>query len=687
MINPQAYQRGIRGFLAIAALLLPFCAPAQAVSATFHGRALIVGVNHYDDSDIMSLHYSVADAKLLAGVLDDPTRGIFDKGDVRMLTDDAPDADHKATRLNILKGVQWLSGADPGDTILLYFSGHGAVDDEGKQFLVSEDAQLSALSFTAVPVEDVNNILDDSKKTKARQIVVIFDSCHSGVRRGAKDIESESSQVIDAMMTQAEGRVTLSSCNADEQSFEDPDWGHGVFTYNLVQGLMGAADANGDGLITAGELHVYTRKAVSEWAAAHQVRQTPRVESNVSGDIVLARDPAKWAAALASKAAARAEITEIRSKIEQRIGVPGELNAADGGLVLAALDRLASGTPADTDKHVFDLARSYTGGSLKSAAFSAELVALRPASAAPQATAEAAPIKLQIFQPKLDPVGDDEYNLDCDAGATVKVVGLADSSAGMTKILLDGDVLSTSSLGSRDLQLVGATKPESGLRFEGEIHAGNAPLTSVITAVDAAGQRRLIQVHLHPRAGIVGSSHETPTVAIIGLARKGIDEYPELRSMRIGQGVQQILTRAASDTGKFTLVEEKSEVIDSLVKMQWQERSAAFDQSQAVEVGKLLGARYVVYGQVYDFASPSENRGKLYMAVEVRMVDVQTARYIPGYGEATLVVPKDDKGEADFDRSTLAQVSDTAIRAALADLFKRVGGDTRSSAATGGQNN
>jgi len=665
---------------------------SMASTPAFHGRALIVGVNHYDDDNIMSLHFSGADAKMLGDVLADPKRGIFDTGNVRALSDSATDADHKATRLNILKGVDWLSQAGPDDTILLYFSGHGAIDDQGSRFLVSEDSQLSSLAFTAVPVDTIKGILDDPKRTKARRIVIVFDSCHSGVRRGAKDVGgSESGQVIDSLMNQSEGLVTLSSCDADEQSFEDPDLGHGIFTYNLVQGLMGAADINSDGLISVGELQVYTRKTVGTWAQDHHVRQTPRVESNVSGDIILARDPQKWAAAEATKAAAKAEITTLRSTIEQKIGAAGELNAADGGLILAALDRLSTGQPATGDDHVLDLARKYAAGTIKAAAFSAELVALRPVATV-QVASTTAPIKVQFFQPALESVGDDEYSLDCDAHATVKVVGLADSGAGMTRVLVDGAVASNSSLPSRDLQLVGAVKQEAGLRFDSEIHAGDAPSTSVITAVDAGGQRRLIQIHLRPKAvvgatnAVYGGGSQPPAVAVIGLARKGLDDYPELRSMRIGQGVQQILTRAAADTKKFTLVEEKSEVIDTLVKTAWTERSAAFDQTQAVEVGKLMGAHYVIYGQVYDFASPTENRGKLFMAIEVRMVDVQTGRYIPGYGESTLLVPKDDKGEADFDRSTLAHVGDTAIKAALVDMFKRASGGASPAPATAGGN-
>src|SRR3569833_4600960 len=77
----------------VALSLTALIGPSTASTPAFHGRALIVGINHYDDDNIMSLHFSGADAKLLAGVLAGATRGIFDPGSVSMLSDGAHDAD------------------------------------------------------------------------------------------------------------------------------------------------------------------------------------------------------------------------------------------------------------------------------------------------------------------------------------------------------------------------------------------------------------------------------------------------------------------------------------------------------------------------------------------------------------------------------------------------------------------
>ncbi len=648
----------------------------------YKGRVLIVGVNNYTDPAIMKLNYSDPDAHLVANLLSDPSRGIFSSGNVRVLADDDPDPAHKPTRLNILEGVQWLSEASPDETVLLYFSGHGCVDG-GKQYLASQDTALATLRFTAVAVDDINGLLDDTTKTKAKQVVVIFDSCHSGVRRGAKAMDSESGQVIAGLMNDADGRVTLSSCNAEEYSFEDPDKGHGVFTYYLAEGLNGAADANGDGLISVGELHVYVRKKVGEWAQTHGQTQTPRVQSNVSGDIILARDPVKYAAAMQAVSTRNADLVALRSGLLQRIaGTSSGLTPDDGGALLAALDSEIAGSESGSTLKLESLARRLCGGQLSAPSVAAEIRAAgRVAVAA--STASPAQINVQLFQPTWQQgASPDDYTVQCAAGGSVKVVGLAKSPNGITQVLVDGDVVKSRSLGSREIVLVRAddtpmeSLSQTDMRFEGTVTAGSAPSTVVVTVVDSAGSRRLIQLHLKPSmvssasVGVPPGSGK-PAIAIIGLGHTQVDDYQELRSKRIGQGFHNVLTNAARDTSKFTLVEEKTDVLRALVDRQTLQKSSAFDQGAAIQTGKLMGAKYVLYGEVYDFASPKENRGKLFMQVEVRLVNVETGQYVPGYGKAEAMVPKSERDSIDFDRSTLASVSDQAIRAALLDVFAK----------------
>jgi hypothetical protein len=82
----------------------------------------------------------------------------------------------------------------------------------------------------------------------------------------------------------------LASCTEDQQSYDVPDRGHGVFSLFLANGLAGQSDANGDGHITVDELFAYVHKGVSEWAYQKDRKQTPvRLPERASGTAVLAR--------------------------------------------------------------------------------------------------------------------------------------------------------------------------------------------------------------------------------------------------------------------------------------------------------------------------------------------------------------------------------------------------------------
>ena len=54
-----------------------------------------------------------------------------------------------------------------------------------------------------------------------------------------------------------------------------PEQRHGIFTYFLLKGLQGAADANADKKITVGELFNYLKPNVKRTAGARDREQTP----------------------------------------------------------------------------------------------------------------------------------------------------------------------------------------------------------------------------------------------------------------------------------------------------------------------------------------------------------------------------------------------------------------------------
>ena len=54
------------------------------------------------------------------------------------------------------------------------------------------------------------------------------------------------------------------------------------------------------------------------------------------------------------------------------------------------------------------------------------------------------------------------------------------------------------------------------------------------------------------------------------------------------------------DSNRFRFVEDKPEMIKDVLDRQWMSSAGMVDQSSAVEMGRILGAKKVIYGEVYD---------------------------------------------------------------------------------------
>ena len=80
------------------------------------------------------------------------------------------------------------------------------------------------------------------------------------------------------------GKVIITASSANEVSVENDDLGHGVFTYYLLQGMRGPADADADGLITVDEAYRYVSEKVP---VATGQEQHPVKKGRVEGQLVM----------------------------------------------------------------------------------------------------------------------------------------------------------------------------------------------------------------------------------------------------------------------------------------------------------------------------------------------------------------------------------------------------------------
>jgi len=243
--------------------------------------ALVVGIAHYENLPATAqLQYPGRDAQSIYTTLISEQGGEFPASHVHMLTDS------QATLANVLHELDtWLpSVTAPDDRVLIYFAGHGFISG-GKGYLAPYDIDTHNIAATAIPMETLGRLVGTTIKGKWK--VLITDACHSG----AITPETDPKQLNQLLLDVHQSIFSLTASRDREQSFESAEWGggHGIFTYYVVQGLQGSADANSDGVVTADELAEYVHTNVRQATGS---RQNPTSErGSFDPNMLLAFNP------------------------------------------------------------------------------------------------------------------------------------------------------------------------------------------------------------------------------------------------------------------------------------------------------------------------------------------------------------------------------------------------------------
>lgn len=161
----------------------PGCDPNRALSGSGPRRlALVVGVGDYGSSTIPDIKGARGDAEAMYRILTDPAYGYgFPAENVCLLRD--TDATLAAFKRGVVDGL--IGRARPGDTVVLYFSGHGAqVPDDNREEPDDKDEVLvlhDTLVGGAPPLRDdtLHGWLSELH-AKTTNVTILLDACTSG---------------------------------------------------------------------------------------------------------------------------------------------------------------------------------------------------------------------------------------------------------------------------------------------------------------------------------------------------------------------------------------------------------------------------------------------------------------------------------------------------------------------------
>lgn len=254
--------------------------PLKWQGYTMHPRLhlLAVGVSGYPPEPLR-LQFAHQDARDFSEVMKRQQGKLFEKVDCRLLTD------AQATRRNILSGLKWIQeAAQQGDVAMLFLSGHGTVNRQGRYFFYPVDVEMGDILFSGLPMSELEFVLSRLRGNRVPTLV-FFDTCCAGQagqdlsgRKGPEELIRE--------LAAAGGSTAIFSATTNTASAkEGPDWGHGAFTKALVEGLDSKADASGDGAVSISELQAYVSSRVRELTGNNQ---TPVFDLQNIPDIPLA---------------------------------------------------------------------------------------------------------------------------------------------------------------------------------------------------------------------------------------------------------------------------------------------------------------------------------------------------------------------------------------------------------------
>lgn len=220
-------------------------------------KALVVGIDYYEHAS--TLFGCVNDAHSVKSALERNSDGTINF-DVKLISGTGPS--DPVTRSELKEKIKELFSGD-SETALLYFAGHGHIESTGG-YLISTDCKHGD---DGVPLSEIMTI---ANKSKARNKIIILDSCHSGYA-GTSTSNLNNAELSDGM-------TILTASTAEQYSSEEN--GAGVFTTLLVDALSGAA-GNLVGDVTPGGIYAHIDQSLGPW------EQRPVFKTNVKSFVSL----------------------------------------------------------------------------------------------------------------------------------------------------------------------------------------------------------------------------------------------------------------------------------------------------------------------------------------------------------------------------------------------------------------
>lgn len=241
---------------------------------------ITIGINKYKNSKY-SLNYAEADANGVEKAIREKSGTLFKEVIPYTIRND------RAVKGNILATFEDVKKkALQQDVLMVYYAGHGVMTDiagtSGEFYIVPHDViQLygreDLLKEKAI---SATQLKDYAEKINAQKQVFILDACQSAGALESVAARGAAEEKAIAQLARSTGTFWITATGSNQFATEFEKLGHGVFTYSLLEGINGAADANGDKKLTVRELSTFIENKVPE--LSEKYKGTPQFPSAYS---------------------------------------------------------------------------------------------------------------------------------------------------------------------------------------------------------------------------------------------------------------------------------------------------------------------------------------------------------------------------------------------------------------------
>ena len=232
--------------------------------------AVVIGIEQYRQK-LPKADFAAHDAKIISEYLT-KTMGYPEENVITLIND-------RALKSDMEKYFdRWLSNnVEENGRVFIYYSGHGAPNiKNGDAYLVPYDGDPTFIAETGYPMA---RLYESLGKLKAKEIIVVLDSCFSGgggrsvLAKGAKPL------VITINAPNIQNNIAVMTASTGDQiSSAYEEKGHGLFTYFLLKGIKTEDVVKTDGSIKMDDLFGYIKPQVERIARKqYNNEQTPQL--------------------------------------------------------------------------------------------------------------------------------------------------------------------------------------------------------------------------------------------------------------------------------------------------------------------------------------------------------------------------------------------------------------------------